>query len=110
MTDLDEKPEGWAGGDQTVWSRSMVTAIDYKTGKVRWDVEGFRAGTVTLAGDRLLIVKEGGELVMAAASPAGFQAIATAKVLPPVVRSYPAIANGRMYLRNEKTLICLSLK
>jgi outer membrane protein assembly factor BamB len=87
-----------------------LRAIDLKTGKVRWDVEGFRAGTVTLAGDRLLIVKEGGELVMAAASPAGFQAIATAKVLPPVVRSYPAIANGRMYLRNEKTLICLSLK
>jgi alcohol dehydrogenase (cytochrome c) len=36
LTDLDEKPEGWAGGDQGVWSKSMVTAIDYKTGKVRW--------------------------------------------------------------------------
>jgi alcohol dehydrogenase (cytochrome c) len=37
LTDLDPKPEGWAGGDQTVWSKSGVTAIDYKTGKVRWE-------------------------------------------------------------------------
>jgi hypothetical protein len=85
-------------------------AIDFKTGKVRWDVDGFGAGTVTLAGDRLLIVRENGELVLAAAAPASFQQIATAKALPPTVRSYPAIANGRIYIRNEKTLVCLSLK
>jgi alcohol dehydrogenase (cytochrome c) len=36
LTDLDEKPEGYGGRDQGVWSKSGVTAIDYKTGKVRW--------------------------------------------------------------------------
>lgn len=87
-----------------------LRAIELKTGKVRWDMDGFRAGTITLAGDRLLIMRESGELVVAAASPAAFQQISSAKVLPPVVRSYPAIADGRMYVRNEKTLICLNLK
>jgi outer membrane protein assembly factor BamB len=87
-----------------------LRAIEFKTGKVRWDVDGFGAGTITLAGDKLLIVREGGELVLAAATPSGFQQISAAKVLAPVVRAYPAIANGRIYIRNEKTLMCLNLK
>jgi len=73
-------------------------------------VDQFRAGSITLAGDKLLIVREGGELVLAAATPAAYQPISTAKILPPTIRSYPAIANGYMYVRNEKTLVCLNLK
>ena len=86
-----------------------LRCIEFKTGKVRWDVDQFRAGTITLAGDRLLILREGGEMILAAASPTAFQPISTAKVLPATIRSYPAIANGRIYIRNEKTLICLNL-
>jgi len=87
-----------------------LRAIDFKTGKVRWDVDGFGAGTVTLAGDKLLILRENGELVVAAATPASFQQLASVKALPPTVRSYPALANGRIYIRNEKTLVCLDLR
>ena len=87
-----------------------LRCIELKTGKVRWDVDQFRAGSITLAGDKLLIVREGGELVLAAATPAAYQPISTAKILPPTIRSYPAIANGYMYVRNEKTLVCLNLK
>jgi outer membrane protein assembly factor BamB len=87
-----------------------LRSIDFKTAKVRWDVDGFGAGTVTLAGDKLVIVRESGELVLATATPASFQQISAAKVLPPTVRAYPAIANGRIYIRNEKTLECLSLR
>lgn len=28
---------GWAGADYGVWSKGSIRAIDYKTGKVRWD-------------------------------------------------------------------------
>jgi outer membrane protein assembly factor BamB len=87
-----------------------LRCIEFKTGYVRWNVDGFGGGTITLAGDKLLIVREGGELVLAAASPFAFQQISAAKVLPPTIRAYPAIANGRIYLRNEKTLMCLNLR
>ena len=87
-----------------------LRCIEFKTGKVRWNVDGFGAGTVTLAGDRLLLMREGGELVLAAATPGAFRQIAAAKILPGVVRAYPAIANGRMYVRNEKTLVGVSLR
>src|ERR1051325_4500105 len=53
-----------------------LRSIEFKTGKVRWNVDGFHAGTVTLAGDKLLLVKESGELVMAAASPSAFRQMA----------------------------------
>jgi hypothetical protein len=46
-----------------------LRAVELKTGKVRWNLDQFRAGTVTLAGDRLLIVREGGEMILAPASP-----------------------------------------
>jgi outer membrane protein assembly factor BamB len=87
-----------------------LRCIEFKTGKVRWNVDGFRAGTITLAGDKLLIMREGGELILAAANPKKFDIISKAQALPATVRSYPAIANGRMYVRNEKTLVCLNLK
>jgi outer membrane protein assembly factor BamB len=87
-----------------------LRCIEFKTGKVRWSVDGFRAGTVTLAGDKLLVLREGGELILAPASPDAFKPISTAKILPATIRSYPAVADGRLYVRNEKTLVCLNLK
>ncbi len=85
-------------------------AVDLRTGKVRWSEEKFRAGSVTLAGDRLLILREGGELVLAAASPDAFRPLARAQVLPATVRAFPALADGFLYVRNENTLVSLDLR
>ena len=87
-----------------------LRAVDLRTGKVRWNVDQFRAGSITLAGTRLLIVRESGEVVLAAASPDAFTPIARAQILPATVRALPAIADGFVYLRNEKTLVCLDLR
>jgi hypothetical protein len=65
---------------------------------------------VTLAGNRLLILREGGELIIAAASPEAFRPIARAQILPATVRAYPALADGFLYVRNENTLVCLDLR
>jgi outer membrane protein assembly factor BamB len=85
-------------------------AVELRTGKVRWSQDRFRAGSVTLAGNRLLILRETGELVLAAASPDAFTPIARAQVLPPVVRAFPALADGFLYARNENTLVSLDLR
>src|SRR5262249_33722402 len=52
-----------------------LRAVALTTGKVAWNVDGFGAGSITLAGDRLVIVRENGELVLANASPQAFHAI-----------------------------------
>ena len=85
-------------------------AVELRTGEVQWSVDAFRAGTVTLAGDRLVIVRETGELLIAEASPEAFTPLASTQILPPVIRAYPALAHGRLYVRNEDTLVCLDLR
>jgi hypothetical protein len=87
-----------------------LRAVELKTGKVRWSEDRFGAGSVTLAGDRLVIVRESGELVIAAATPAAFQPLARAQILPATVRAFPALADGMLFVRNEKTLISVDLR
>lgn len=82
----------------------FLRAVELRTGKVAWTEEGFRAGTVLLAGNRLVLMRENGELVVAQASPRAFQVTARARLLDGTVRAYPALAAGVLYLRNENTL------
>jgi outer membrane protein assembly factor BamB len=89
-------------------------AVELKTGAVKWNVDTFHAGSVTLAGDRLLILKETGELVLAAATPQAYRPLAQAQVLPATARSFPALADGFLFARNNDThkdvLVCLDLR
>jgi outer membrane protein assembly factor BamB len=87
-----------------------LRAVEFKTGAVKWSQDQFRAGSITLAGDRLLIMREGGEMILAPATPQAFKPLARAQVLPGVVRPLPAIADGFVYVRNENTLVCLDLR
>jgi outer membrane protein assembly factor BamB len=88
-----------------------LRAVELRTGKVRWSEERFGAGTVTLAGDRLVILRENGELVLAAAAADGFKPIARAKILMGTVRAYPALSDGFLYARNvDDTLIAVDLR
>ena len=85
-------------------------AVELRTGKVRWSQDQFRAGSVMLAGDRLVIMRESGELILAAASPEAFRPIARAQILPAVVRAYPALSDGVLYVRNENAMVALDLR
>ena len=87
-----------------------LRAVELRTGRVRWSQDQFRAGSIMLAGSRLLIMREGGELILADATPDAFKPLARAQVLPAVVRAFPALSNGILYVRNENTLVALDLR
>ena len=84
-------------------------AIELATGKVLWSEDRYGAGTVTRVGDRLLLLRESGELTLLAASAEKFQLISEAQILPTEVRAYPAIADGLFLARDKNTLVCLKL-
>jgi outer membrane protein assembly factor BamB len=84
-----------------------LRCVDFASGELLWSEDGFRSGTVTLAGDDLLLVRENGEIVIAPAIPEGFRPRTRAKVLNGTVRAYPALADGLLYVRNEKRLVCV---
>jgi outer membrane protein assembly factor BamB len=85
-------------------------AVELRTGVVKWSEERFRAGSVLLAGNRLVVLRESGELLLASASPQAFRPLARAQVLQGVLRPYPALADGVLYARNENTLASLDLR
>lgn len=56
LYDPSDMPAGWGGTDRGGWSESMVQAIDYRTGKIRWShpwESGGRSGILTTAGNVL---------------------------------------------------------
>jgi alcohol dehydrogenase (cytochrome c) len=56
LYDTSDNPMGWGGGERGGWSESMVQAIDYKTGKIRWTHKwegNVRAGMLSTAGNVL---------------------------------------------------------
>jgi hypothetical protein len=82
--------------------------VEAQTGRVKWSDEGFGAGTVLLAGESLLILRESGELVLADASPEGFQKRGSEQILGST-RVAAALANGRLYGRDKVSLVCVQL-
>ncbi len=87
-----------------------LRCVELATGKVMWNVDGFGAGTLLIAGDTLVITRESGELALAPASPKAFRFNARAQLLKGVVRAYPALSNGRYYVRNEHQLTAFDLQ
>jgi outer membrane protein assembly factor BamB len=87
-----------------------LRCVELATGKVMWNVEGFGAGTLLIAGDALLITRESGELALAPVSPKAFRFVSRAALISGVVRAYPALANGRYYVRNDRQLSAFDLR
>jgi outer membrane protein assembly factor BamB len=86
-----------------------LRCVELKTGTVRWQEDSVGAATITLAGDKLLILNERGELIRATASPAGFKAEQRVQALPFQVRAYPALADGYFFARSKDKLYCFDL-
>ncbi len=84
-------------------------AVELASGKVLWSEEQYGAGTVTRVGDRLLLLRESGELDLLAVSPEAFRSVSRSQILPAKTRSYPALADGLFFARDKNTLVCLRL-
>lgn len=86
-----------------------LRCVEWATGRVRWDAARLGAGNILAADDKLLILLETGELILAAADPKEFRILARAQVLGSNARAIPAFANGRWYGRDKSKLVCLGL-
>ncbi len=88
-----------------------LKCLELTSGQVRWSEEGLGMATVMAVGDRLVVLTESGELLLAAATPQGFSPQARAAVLEGKCWTPPAFANGRLYCRNAAgEVVCLDLR
>lgn len=87
-----------------------LRCIDAASGKVRWNEERFGAGTILCVKDQLVILTERGELIVAPASEKEFKPTARAQILGADCRAHAALADGALYARDKKSLICVDLR
>lgn len=86
-----------------------LKCLDRQTGRVAWSQPGFGYGTLVVADGKLLAVKTDGEIVLARPRADGIEVLGRARPLPGTLRALPALAAGRLYLRDDATLTCLDL-
>lgn len=86
-----------------------LVCADPQTGRVLWRERNFGYGTLIAADGKLLAAKTDGELQLLQATPAGVKVLGRCRPLPGSLRALPALAAGRLYMRNDATLMCLDL-
>jgi outer membrane protein assembly factor BamB len=79
------------------------------TGREAWRERDFGYGTLLAADGKILAAKTDVELLLVRATPAGVETLARCRPLPGTLRALPALARGKLYLRDDATLICLDL-
>jgi outer membrane protein assembly factor BamB len=89
------------------FSNTILTCMDFQTGEVRWTQRGFYRGSLLAADGKLIIYSERAKLVLAEISPESFNQLAVATVLSGKTWTVPTLSNGRLFVRNDKELVCL---
>jgi outer membrane protein assembly factor BamB len=84
--------------------------IEAKTGKILWSKEGFGCGSMILAEGNLIVLSEGGDLVLVECKSDKYREKSRAAVLTGPCRAHMALANGRLYARDNQKLVCWKLK
>ena len=98
------------GFDGRQEERCHLRCVEMASGKIRWSEDHFGAGTLLSIGDKLLILTERGELILARATPIKFSPLARAQILGSDCRAYPGFANGLYYARDKAALVCVDLR
>src|SRR5260370_12901066 len=90
---------------------ARLRCVELTRGKVRWTREGCGCGGMVLAEGNLIVLTERGDLVLVEASAEGYREKARAHVLDDLpCRAQPALANGRLYGRDARKLLCWDLR
>ncbi len=89
---------------------ARLRCVEWKTGNVRWTEEKFGCASIIAVDGGLVAATERGELVRFDADTTRFRERARARVLDGTVRAALALADGRLYVRDEKKLVCVKLK
>jgi outer membrane protein assembly factor BamB len=89
-----------------------MACVDLKDGKRKWRKGRFGSGQVLLLDDQslLLVLCESGEVALIAAKPDGLQELARIPAIEGKTWNHPAIARGRLYVRNGEEIACFGLK
>ncbi|HEX8283444.1 MAG TPA: PQQ-binding-like beta-propeller repeat protein [Pyrinomonadaceae bacterium] len=87
----------------------MLTCVELETGQQKWKARGYGYGQVVLASGHLIVTTEEGEVALVKATPAGHTEVARFTALQGKTWNVPAIAGGRLLVRNATEMACYKL-
>lgn len=91
--------------------KAVLRCVNAKDGKERWnrkDVGTYHATLLRTGDNKLLLVEEKGDLVLVDANRAEYRELSRSKICNSTW-AHPALANGRLYIRDANELICVEL-
>jgi len=88
---------------------SKLKCMDFNTGHIKWTLRGaYGKGNLMMADGKLIVLTEKGVLLIAQASPEGFEAFIDRQILDNKCYAPPTLANRRIYARTLKgSLVCI---
>jgi outer membrane protein assembly factor BamB len=87
----------------------ILACVDVQTGERKWKGGRYGYGQVILASDHLILTSDTGELALVKATPDGYQEVAKFAALEGKTWNYPAIANGKLLVRNATEMACFDI-
>ena len=89
---------------------AILACVNARTGKRAWKGGRYGFGQVLLAGEHLIVLTEKGDLVLVKATPESHQELARFSALSGKTWNTPAIAEGRLIVRNQTEMVCYDLR
>jgi outer membrane protein assembly factor BamB len=86
-----------------------LTCIDAATGERKWQQLRFGKGNLIAADGKLFCSTVAGELVVLRTNPEKYEELGRKEVLSST-RQAPALANGLLYLRDDREIVCLDVR
>jgi outer membrane protein assembly factor BamB len=88
----------------------ILVCLDAQTGERRWKDGRFGYGQVVLASGHLIILGGDGELALVKANPAEYEELARFQALHGKTWNQPALADGKLFIRNSVEMACYDLR
>jgi outer membrane protein assembly factor BamB len=88
----------------------ILTCLDAATGERKWKDGRYGYGQLVLAGGYLIILSGEGELALVRASPERREEIARFQAIGGKTWNHPAIAEGKLLIRNGAEMACFDLR
>lgn len=87
----------------------ILTCLDVNTGERKWKGGRYGYGQVILASGHLIISSDSGELALVKATPQQYTEVARFSALDGKTWNYPAIAGGRLLMRNATQMAAFNI-
>jgi outer membrane protein assembly factor BamB len=87
----------------------ILVCLDVNTGERKWKNGRYGYGQIILAGDHLIVTSDQGDVALVNATPSQYTEVARFPAVKGQTWNYPAIAGGRLLVRNSSEMVAYDI-